>query len=1137
MTITGNVTDASNAAVPGAKVRAVLLQTNEVAETKTGDTGQFSLKFLLPGEYRLDVSARGFQNSRKAGIVVHASDAVDLAFKLELPKIIGKVTVNAEPDSVDTTSASRTQTINQAKIKSLPLLGRQAYNLISLAPGVLYTQEQFGSNGYSGLRSWDANGKYVINGGREGTNQFLLNGAPISLTGRWQLSPSVEAVQEVRVLVNSYDAQFGRTGGGTVNTTLRAGGNEWHGTDFYFFHNSAFDANSTEKNLVGAPKGKHITHQFGGVAGGPLRKEKDFLFFSMEGYSEIAPYPVVSDTPPLDLRDGKHFSTYGIRVYDPSTTRRCREGIDTAIGTACFSTYIRTIFPGNTIPNSRISPIGQNILALYPAPNASGPTQNFIASGNTGDYKYVQPIARYDHNFNDKDRVYAVFTYQYGTDIQNQTGFKEPAALGSGTTERTEQNYILEWTRIASANRVWDLRASFGRFTEYFPENNCSNCLTPQSLGLTNMPRIPTIQQSLAPKFNLDLYSSIIGGTYSWNTENQLDLAPSVILIKGNHVIHAGLEFAYSGVGSGGPGRANGEFSFTHQWTQQYAFRNRGPLDGSGVGDLLLGLPYTGAVDQNDSFYRTWPYFAAYVQDAWKIHPKLTLNLGLRYDVQVPFNERHKRFNSGFAFDQVNPYSKAVLGNWALLKANYDSNDPKYPYPDVPKALYGGILFGGKQYPRPYDTDWTNLQPRVGLAWNFAPKTVLRAGAGIYYKTPANFGSTYGFSQTANYVSSLDGGLKPSGGLTGAYSLENPFPLGVNFPARGLTTNIGQAISIDMRTRPVPRTYQYSVGFQRELPFQMLLDVAYSGSTTVHDSLPTELDAVSAPDFAKGQADPFYLNRQLPDPFAGIIDPSTELGSPTQIQAYNLLRPYPLFNGVTINTNAWAKYRYDSLQVQLEKRVLDSASTGILSLVASYTYSKSFEASHRLNSWNLDEKPIHELSAIDKPQAFAFAGTWDLPIGWGRRFLPNVNKLASYFVNGWALDWIATYYSGAPVNKPDAIFNCGGYSAANGQTAAHWFNNSASCYQARPLYTLRTTEDRFSNIRAPSAPQINLSVEKTFWLTDRWILQFRGEAYNLSNTPIFGAPNTDFHDPRFGQLPVQQSNFPRYVQIAAKIIF
>ncbi|MDQ6706085.1 MAG: TonB-dependent receptor, partial [Acidobacteriota bacterium] len=628
--------------------------------------------------------------------------------------------------------------------------------------------------------------------------------------------------------------------------------------------------------------------------------------------------------------------------------------------------------------------------------------------------------------------------------------------------------------------------------------------------------------------------------SYTWSTQNQMDFAPSMTQIHGRHVLHFGLEFVYAALGNGGPGRANGEFSFTRQWTQQFASRNRGPLDGNGVADLLLGLPYTGGVDYNDSFYRTWPYYAGFVQDNWKIRPNLTLNLGLRYDIQVPFVERDNRVNAGFDLTAKNPLSDAVLAKWAELKTAYDAGNPKYPYPDPPAALYGGRLFATPHNRRPYDTDWTNVQPRLGVAWNFAHQTVLRAGFGIYHRTAPDLNFADGFSQRTSYQNSLNGGLTPSAGLAGPYSLENPFPDGIVAPtgsALGLLTNVGRATSFDGRERPIPRTYQYSIGVQRELPWQMLLDVSYSGSQTVHDMLPVQLDAVDTGQFLKGQADPFYLNRQLPSPFAGILPANSDLGGGDSVTASNLLRPYPLFNGIVMNTNPSARYRYDSLQLQLEKRVLDSTTTGIVSFLFAYTFSKSFAADHRLNDWDLQEKPVHELSPLDKPRNIAFAGTWDLPIGWGRRWLKDGNRLTGALTNGWAIDWIFTYTSGYPVDKPDANFLCGSYLAPGGQTSAHWFNNDPKCYQSRPLYTLRTAEDRFPNIRTPSAPQLNMSGEKTFWLNDRYTLQFRGEAYNLTNTPIFPGPNTNFRDPRFGQLPFQQSNFPRYVQIAAKLVF
>jgi hypothetical protein len=1133
-TISGLVADKTDAAIPNVQVRITPHESKDAVEVRTDSHGGFSVSFLTPGNYRVRAFVAGFKTTVEDNIKLHAGETFQIKLRLEVGEMSDRVTVSGGTDSLDTTDANRSDTLEERRVQSLPMIGRTAYNLLSIMPGVVNTQEQFGTGVYTGLHNWDENGKFVINGGLPGTNQFLLNGAPISLTGTWQLSPSVDAVQELKVLTNNYDAQFGRTGGGTVNVTLRSGGNAWHGSLFEYFHNPLFDYNG-----IPIPSNQS-THQFGGIVGGPVRKDKDFLFLSFEGYHEITPIPVVSDTPPLDLRDGQHFSTYGIRIYDPNTTHKCHPGIDTPPDVPCFSVYVRNPFPGDVIPQSRISEIGRNILALYPMPNGPNLTQNYLSTTYSGRAAYVEPIARWDHNFSDRDRFYALFTLQSGSDVENTNGFPAPADVGSANTDRTGQNYIVEWTHILSPSAVADTRLSFGRFTSYSPDSTCTDCLTAAALGMTQMPQAPTTMTGAAPHINLDQYTSIIGNTYTWNTENQFDFAPSLTLLRGGHVLHAGFELVYAGLGQGGPGRANGEFSFTRQWTQEYASRSRGVLDGSGVADLLLGAPYSGFIDYNDSFYRTWPYYAAYLQDTWKLRSNLTVNLGLRYDVQIPFVERENRTNAGFDFTAVNPLSDAVLAQWKMLQQQFNAQSPEFPYPSPPAALYGGQLFASSKNRRPFQTDWTDLQPRVGVAWTFAPKTVLRAGAGIFYRTAADLNYTNGFSQSTSFLNSLDGGLTPSAGLTGPYSLQNPFPNGILSPkgaASGLLTDVGNSITYENPSRPVPRTYEYSVGFQREFPFQLLFEGSYSGSLTVHDAFPVQLDALSMQQFLLGQADPNYLKQQVSNPFYGILPAASGLGGTATLTNADLLTPYPLFQGVTQTNYSWARYRYDSLQLRLEKRVLDSATKGVMAFLFSYSFSKSFEASHFLNAWDLSEKPIHELSAADRPQSIAFAGTWDLPIGWGRRWLSNGNRFAGALTNGWAIDWIWTYYSGTPVDKPDAIFTCASYFAPGGQTADHWFNNDPSCYQSRPLYTLRTTEDRFSDIRTPTAPQLNASVEKTFWLNDRWTLQLRGEAYDVTNTPIYPGPDTNFRDKNFGKLPVEQINLPRYIQVAAKLVF
>jgi len=271
-----------------------------------------------------------------------------------------------------------------------------------------------------------------MNGGVSGTNSFSLNGAPVSLTGSWQVAPNVDAIQEFKVMTNTYDAAIGRTGGGSVNTTLKSGGNVWHGTTFNFMRNSILDANYTQNNQVGAPRGKHITNQFGGTLGGYVRKDKDFIFASFEGFRERVPFPVVANVPPLDLRDGQHFTQYNMKIYDPLTGHTCVDRVDVT-GT-CSSTYIRTPFPGNAIPETRISAIGRKLLSYYPAPNTGGLTQNFVNAASTGKYRYDQPMFRWDHVIDPNNRAYALFTFQHGMNTAIRTEF--PAWRRAATSGR-----------------------------------------------------------------------------------------------------------------------------------------------------------------------------------------------------------------------------------------------------------------------------------------------------------------------------------------------------------------------------------------------------------------------------------------------------------------------------------------------------------------------------------------------------------------------------------------------------------------------------------------------------------------------------------------------------------------------------
>ena len=1144
-TISGTITDKSGAAIAGATVRALQRNTNEVKETRTDGSGSYSLPFLQPSTFDVDVVAAGFNKVRRSNIALLVAEKLDLSFQLEVGNITEQITVSATAESLQTADASGGVNFDSLQTSEYPLNGRQVYMLMDLSPGVLFTQEQFGSSGFSGTRGWDTNGSYVMNGGVSGSNSFSLNGAPISLTGSWQVAPNVEAIQEFKVMVNTYDSAIGRTGGGSVNTTLKSGSNQWHGSLFEYLRNQILDANYTQSNQVGAPRGKHITNQFGGTVGGALKKNSDFVFFSFEGFRERVPFPVVADVPPMNIRDGQHFTAWNQQIFDPLTQHGCTNNVD--ITGNCRSPYIRDPFPGNVLPVSRMSAIGQKILAFYPAPNTSGLTQNLVATGSVGKYAYDQPMGRWDRVIGDKDRIYALVTFQHGQEYRNQNGILNDAAAGNIFSQRTSQNYIADWTRILSSTTVIDLRASFGRFTSIFPDNAwTSSTLTAKDLGMTKMIHAPTSTTEFPPRFTFDQFSNIFGSggnLYTWGSENQWNIAPTVTVAKGKMQWKFGFEYVYAMVPSGNVGRTNGQFTFDRSVTRQYPLVSINSSDGSSIADLLLGQPASGLLDWNDTYYRTWPYYAGFIQNDWKLRRNITLNLGLRYDVQVPWIERWDRANSGFDFTVKNPLSDQIIAAWKANKEAYDKNKPTYAYPAVPTAIYGGKTFiqpGGSR--RTYNVDWTNIQPRVGLAWVIMPKTVLRTGGGIFHRTATQTGYTDGFSQQTPYIGSSDSGLTYAGlNGNGPGSLTDPFPNGITSPsgrALGLQTNVGNGVSYDGSQRPIPRTFQYSFGLQRDIWWGVNIDASYVGSITNKVPMSYNSSYLNYDTFLAGQKTPASLTTTVPNPFFNILPKNTTFGASSTISIQNLNYQYPLFNGITVQTNPWGYYRYDSLQLRVQKRFGGNrAQTGALTMIFSYTYSKNMQSVNRLQNWNLNETPVHELVSYDKPQNIAYSGIWDIPFGKGRHFANKPNAVVDKLISGWNINWIYRYTSGNPVGGIDAVFSCDSYLVSN-QVHNQWFNNTKTCYKGRGSYTLRTMQDRFAWLRQMDNLNVNLAVAKDFRLPwESMTFNLRGEAFNLMNHPLYGAPDTGYTNARFGMLPVAQQNFPRLVQVSMRLRF
>jgi hypothetical protein len=1163
-TLSGKVTDPSGGAIPNATVRATNTATNAVKETKTTSDGIYTIPYLDPGSYNIEATGQGFQTLKRESLVLAVAQRMNLPLQLTIGMINQQVTVVGQQETIDTADASRGLVFDPIKVQEFPLNGRQTYMLMSLTPGVIFGQETFGASGFSGTRGWDVNNSYKINGSRQGGNLFLLNGAPISSDdGSWRLAPNVEAVQEFKVMTNTYDASFGDFRGGAVNTTIKSGANSWKGNVFEFFRTRSFDANSFQSNRTNQPRLFHNQHQFGGILTGPIRPDKDFMMFSFEGWQELVPFPINRTVPPMALRDGQHFSDYGMTVYDPLTTHDCTAGSSGAepCSGSRGSTYWRNPFPGNVLPKNRISAVGAKILGYYPAEIVQGTlVQNYVSS-NTGRYYYNQPMFRFDHNFGVNDKFYAMYSFQDG--YEYRANFPKPAAApGNVDNKRTFNNLVLNYTRVVSSTTVFDVRASYYRFVQKSPGYNdeALKLTATKDFGMTKMVNPPTSPGDIVPGFTVGGYDQIFGNGSplgTWRPETTFNLAPSVNFTRGQHSLRAGFDYKYRIIADGATGNSEGNFSFASSVTRQASGRSLTSTDQyNGIATVLLGIPDNGSISYNDTFYRTRPSYGFYVQDDWKVSSGVTVNLGLRYDISLAYLERFNRRTATFDPSFVHPLSDQIVAAWQSQKSAYDAKNPKYPYPAAPAAINGRWLFAGvdNQPRRAVDTDFTALAPRIGIAWRIGSKAVLRTGAGVFYENLDRNQSSVGFSQSTDYVGSLDGGRTPSacangnctsGPPTGPYSLVDPFPQGFAVPpgaSAGVMAGIGNSVGYTPRHYKIPRTYQYSFGFQRELPAGMVAELSFSGNKQIYGTFDWDMNwpqgAAGVALQNQAVADTQFYSTTMNNPFYGILPTTTSRGQSPTISRSSLMQLYPMWGGMSSNIQG-ARYRSEQLQFKAEKKAYGSSTgaAGVLTWIVSWTFGKEYEQNHRLDAgWNTTQPLYYEVSNQDKRHSISFSGVWDVPVGKGRHFANSSSGIVNHVIGGWRADWILTYVSGYPVSYPNLINYCGEWHAKV-QDENHWFNNDPTCYAQQPSNTLRYLPDRFYDIRQHQAPQLNAALSKEFQVTERYKVSVKGEGFNVTNTPIRADPNTSLTSSDFGKLGFSQKNFPRFFQLSAKFYF
>jgi hypothetical protein len=1214
-TLTGQVTDPSGAVITGAKVAAVNDDTKTTYTAVTTARGDYYIPYVLPGTYTVTVMSGKFKTAVQNQVLMLASQVFNQNFTLQVGSVTEQVVVNSAPPQLETEDASGNNTIGSREIENVPLNGGQIYSLIGTTPG---SQPTYAAN--TQLNGYNAQNSYTIGGGIVGNNQFTLNGSNITSqytydnqgAGEWTISPNMDSIQEMNVMSTTYDARFGRTSGGTVNSVSKSGTDQYHATARYAFEGTTMNANSYQNNLTATPRNGEVQNQFWITAGGPIIKNRLFVFFGFEGFHQSLQSSVLENVAPAFLRPGFNGNAgvdfglaqvmdptdfpNGLPIYQPGSAI-CLAGGPV---NSCNSNEIaQTPFPNDTIPGSMINPTATAILADLPLPNI--PNAENLVSGNNyfsqdpGLLHYNQPQVRVDYNLTDRTKLYSYYIYSNGADYKNNNGF--PGLAENGSIDAVHQSWVAtqDVTHVFSPTLTADFKISFDRFYENSPDGNLAQQTNPSTIDLT-MPLPGATTAKYLPQFNIvDGWSTgftghnpngdntIFGNTLNPSITNNYTLNVDFTKTHGSHTMEIGGEideFQFGGYPDGG-GNPNGRFGYTSGFTQ-YDPQNANCYsptgapnpscntqannqNGSALANFYLGYPASGGIDWIGSIMEGYPVYAVYFQDNWRVTRRLTLNLGMRYDVQRGLRERHNNLNRGICLTCINP-----IGNQASYQANVANaaNVAAWTAAGVDTASMGTVL-GGIEFPGvdgqsrdAYDTDWSNVGPRFGVAYTINAKTVIRAGWGLMYSYGLEGGSSVGETQTTNYTASLNGGNTP----TANFQSGSPFASGLLPPtgnSLGLETDLGNGgVQVDFPQRKIPKEQIMSLGFQRELATGLVLDARYAGNFTTRlrtflwtngtASLAQELEAI---------ANPNYFNQQVPNPFYGVpgISGPGQCGTSQTIPAIDLRTILPQYcspggTGLVGEYNAPIGGNfYNALEVKLNKRVSGGAGRG-LSFQISYTYSKTVNEDGYLNGWPYqDLQRIHQLADNDRTHVLAVTSVYNLPFGRGGLVWAHPSRPVDALIGGWILGGVFYAESGTPVGVNTGwYYTCNhSYKPTGGSTLGHWFSTASdpsACWQGISPYGLMNLTGRTEQVRNPTIPDLDLSLEKTVPIWDHLNFTLRLDAFNATNSVLFGGPDTNPGDGAasynansgwsgFGTVSAQQQNTPRVLQIQGKITF
>jgi hypothetical protein len=1182
-TIAGSVTDPNGAIVPAATVTVQNVETNVSATATTNDEGAFSFPLLLPGRYKLSATATNFKTSVRENIQLNVDDRLTVDFQLEIGTAT-EVNIVATEELLERGQVTLSTVITERQITELPLSEGAAYNLATQAPGVSYT----GNPMFTGPTA-NGNLAAIRTNGAVG-NQITLDGSPnVGFDGGVAYTPPADALSQFKIQTSPFDAQTGFTAGSTVNVAVKSGTNKLHGSAYYFNRPGALTANNFFNNRLGQERPPRSYYRAGGQINGPVYipylyngRDKTFFMFSYEKQLDKRAEPETFTVPTELMRSG-NFSellSQGIQIYDPASFS-LRNTTCTAGSTG--TTVCRNPFAGNIIPENRINPAARAFLNLYPKPNQAGVADNYF-SNQVLERPYDSYLTRIDHNFNGNHRVYGkVFYSKSNEDRYNFIG--EPNSITQGFELRTNKGGNIDYTATLSSNMVLDIRSSLNEFVQ---ERMPANPQSAADLGFTQIAALTS--STVFPRFDFTNYDTLGSERADFNeglTRNfrLFSLQPTLTQIYGDHTFKYGYDYRRLMENRTTNGFNAGRFTFSGLYTAPASnsvatIQNQ---TGRELAAFLLGIPTNSTIEQAASYDVSSNYHGFFVQDDWRVSSKLTLNLGLRYDLETGVREAEGRIVTGFDTSAASPLRAGAL-------ANYNASIPANVPINAFQNLSGGLTFAGGSGDVNQATDKNNFQPRIGASYAINDKTVIRGGFGIFTSAfqiqPIN---QSGFTSSTSFTSN-----STNNGQTFLTTLTNPFPGGLNpavGSALGLNTLVGTTLGTTNATGPTETTvYSYDrknanyarfiAGIQRQLPGDFAVEATYVHSRGYDLPVLRQLNYVPR-EFLNNfegvtdagtilnaiAANTTFMTTTVPNPFRNLVPQNAALNGAT-IQRRLLLTQFPQFNDLIV-TEYNGSNTYNSLQLQANKRM----SRGI-SLNASYTFAREREKTRRLNPQ--DEELTDMISLFDRPHRITFSGVFELPFGRGRSFFSNWHPVVDAVFGGWQFNAVYEWQSGEPLVLQNVFYNgdvtqlenllgksddqgrrygidipafdTSGFRILDNRvtlpngTANPTYNQLVipgfgNNYTVGSQNTLRNIPYTLDNFRNQTLQKFDVGLTKNFNIREGMKLQVRVEAINAFNSPYFGnGLQLGVTNAAFG-LVSGQRNLPRDIQLGARFTF